>query len=79
MRNVGAIAQVNKGPTSVNSGGGVVENLAPDEVLFVLVVLEHFEEVFLGHYKALKGLLLADSPGSKGLKGVVIAVQNGAN
>jgi len=53
-------AKIDKGSASVDSALGTVGHSLVDEILLVLAVLEHLEELILGHLKTLERLLLLD-------------------
>jgi len=73
-----ADAEINHGATAVDSRGGAVGDLGFDEVLLVLVVVEHFEELLLGHDETLELLLVLDGTLGKLLEGGVVGVGDGA-
>lgn len=57
---VGASAQIDQGAVPVNCGLGAILNLVLDDVLLVLVVGKHLEQVLLAHLESLERLLLLD-------------------
>lgn len=54
-------AQIDKRTASVDSAQSTVRNSLVDEILLVLAVVEHLEELILGHFQTLKRLLLLDN------------------
>lgn len=69
VRDVRPNAKVNHGSTAVYRRRGAVWDLRLNDVLLVLVVLEHLEEVLLRNDDALKRLLLLDGSVDEGLEG----------
>lgn len=61
MRNVRTSAEIDEGTATVNGTLGAIGNSLVDKVLLVLAVLEHLEELLLGHLETLKRLLLLDN------------------
>jgi len=77
MRHVRPSAQVDEGTTSVHRALGAVGHALVDEVLLVLAVSEHLEELVLGHLEADERLLLLDDGGGQGLEGLFVLVRDG--
>jgi hypothetical protein len=75
-RNVRSSAQINQGSTAVDSALGAIGDSLVDEILLVLAVLEHLEELILGHLETLKGLLLLDDAVGELLQSLLVLVGN---
>jgi len=67
-------AQIDEGTASVDGALGAIRHSLVNEILLVLAVLEHLEELLLGHLKTLKGLLLLDDIGREGVKRLLVLV-----
>lgn len=75
-RNVRTSAQIDKRTASVDSAQGTVRNSLVDEMLLVLAVVEHLEELILGHFQTLKGLLLLDDGIGQRLQSLLVLLLN---
>jgi hypothetical protein len=75
-RNMRTSAQIDKRTTSVDGAQSTVRNSLVDEVLLVLAVVEHLEELFLGHFQTLKGLLLLDNGVGQRLQSLLVLLLN---
>lgn len=73
---VGTTAQIDQGTAAVDSALGVVGHALLDKVLLVLAILEHFEELILGHLQTLKRLLLLDDGGRQRLERLLVVVED---
>ena len=69
-------AQINQGSTAVDSALCAIGDSLVDEILLVLAVLEHLEELILGHLEALKRLLLLDDAVGELLQSLLVLVGN---
>lgn len=76
---MGSQAQIDQRTVPVNGRGGSIRNLGLDEVLLVLAVLEHLQQVLLRDLKTLKLLLLLNSLLRKGLERLQVGRLNGAS
>jgi hypothetical protein len=76
MGDVRASAKIDERTASVDSAHSAVGNTLVDEVLLVLAVVEHFKELFLGHFKTLKGLLLLDDGVGQSLQRLLVLLLN---
>lgn len=75
-RDVRSSAQIDKGAASVNSTLGAIRDSLLNEILLVLAVLEHLEELILGHLQTLERLLLLDNAIRELLKSLLVLVSN---
>lgn len=71
--------QIDKRTTSVNGGAGAIGDLVRDNVLLVLVVGKHLEQLLLGESQTLEWLLFLDSLFSHLLQGLVVAGLDGTS
>lgn len=75
-RNVRTSAQIDKRTASVDSAQSTVRNSLVDEMLLVLAVVEHLEELILGHFQTLKGLLLLDNGVGQTFQSLLVLLLN---
>jgi len=75
-RNMRTSAQIDKRTASVDSAQSTVRNSLVDEIPLVLAVVEHFEELILGHFQTLKGLLLLDNGVGQSFQGLLVLLLN---
>jgi hypothetical protein len=54
---VRTLTQIDQRTTAIDSGGSTIGDLVVDDMDLVRVMLEHFQEVCLGHFKSHKRLL----------------------
>ncbi len=74
---MGTAAQIDQRTAAVDSAEGSVGHALVDKVLLVLAVVEHFHELGLGHFQALKRLLFLDDGVGDGLEGLLVILANG--
>lgn len=60
VNNVGTETEIDQRSATVHGSRSAVRHLGLDEFLLERVVVEHVQEILLGHDEALKGLLLLD-------------------
>ena len=75
VSDVGTPTQVNEGTAPVHGGGGRLDPLVEDPDLEG-VVLEHLQQVFLGHLKPFERLFLLDNLLHHVLKYLEVRLQN---
>ena len=71
---MGSSAEIDQGTATVDGAFGAVGHALVDEVLLVLAVLEHFLELVLGHFQALKWLFLLDDGIGQRLQSLLVLV-----
>jgi len=76
VRNVRTSAQIDQGTATVDGGAGAIGNLVLDNVLLVLVVAEHLEQILLLQGETLESLLLLDGLLGDLLQGLPVRLQN---
>lgn len=69
-------AQIDKGAASVDSALGAIRDSLLNKILLVFAVLEHLEELILGHLQTLERLLLLDNAVGELLESLLVLVSN---
>jgi hypothetical protein len=77
VRDVRTTAQIDQRTAAIHGAEGAVRNTLVDKVLFILAVVEHFHEFFLGHFETFKRLLLLDDGAGKGLESLRVLLSHG--
>ena len=70
-------AQIDERTASVDGRLGALGHTLVDKIFLVLAVLEHLEQLCLGHFKTDKGLLLLDDGIRNGFESLFVLLSNG--
>ena len=74
MRDVRTTTEVNQRSTTIHRRTRAIGNLVLDQMLLVLVVPEHLQEIDLGEDEAVEGLLVLDDLAGDGLQWLPIRI-----